>query len=135
MQKSVFDAAIGDKIRMARVEKRISQQTLADHIGLTQHAISQYEQGTRSISLRLMTRLAREFEKPLTYFLECGGDVVLVRDTRLYDMVVDVQSSNEATNLLYDIWQFLLFRKARRTNRLDWKSVIGISNDSAQPDR
>jgi len=113
MANSAFDAALGEKIRVARAEARMSQEKLAERIGSTQNAISEYEHGTRSIPLRLLMSIARELEKPLSYFLDCSGDLVVVKNTKLYDVIVDIQSSNAEINLLYEIWNFVHYRKRK----------------------
>jgi len=86
---------------------------LADRIGSTHNAISMYEHGTRSIPLQLLIDVARALDKPLSYFLDCSEDLVIVKDTKLHAIIVDIQSSNDEINLLDEIWQFI---RSRRTD-------------------
>ncbi len=111
MANSAFDVALGNKIRLARAEARVSQRMLADRVGSTHNAISQYEHGTRSISLQLLVSIARELEKPLNYFLEPCEDLVIVKDSKLGEVIADLQSSNDGINLLHEICQFMRYRR------------------------
>jgi transcriptional regulator with XRE-family HTH domain len=113
MQTSEFDMALGERIRKAREEAGLSQQILADFINSTQNAISQYESGTRSVSLETLVRIARQLEKPLGYFLDCHGDVVVVKDTKLHEIVARIQENPEEMGLLYELWEYLKWRRSR----------------------
>jgi len=113
MQTSEFDMALGERIRKARQEAGVSQQILADFISSAQNAISQYESGTRSVSLETLVRIARQLEKPLSYFLDCHEDVVVVKDTKLHEMVAHIQENPEEMELLYELWEYLKWRRGR----------------------
>ncbi len=113
MQTSDFDMALGERIRKARQEAGVSQQILADFISSTQNAISQYESGTRSVSLETLVSIARQLEKPLSYFLDCHEDLVVVKDTKLHEIVARVQDNPEEMRLLYELWEYLKWRRSR----------------------
>lgn len=113
MQTSEFDMALGERIRKARQEAGVSQQILADFINSSQNAISQYESGTRSVSLETLVRIARHLKKPLSYFLDCHEDVVVVKDTKLHEMVARIQENPEEMRLLYELWEYLKWRRGR----------------------
>ncbi len=61
---------IGRKIQKAREEAGLSQEELASRLGYTQAALSNYELGKRRLYLANIERIARELNKPLSYFLE-----------------------------------------------------------------
>jgi transcriptional regulator with XRE-family HTH domain len=61
---------IGKKIQRAREEAGLSQEELASHLGYTQAALSNYELGKRRLYLANIEQIARELNKPLSYFLE-----------------------------------------------------------------
>lgn len=65
---------LGYKIQMAREEKRMTQGQLADAIGCSQSALSNYEKGKRRIYLSQLEKLSEVLEKPLEYFVEGFGD-------------------------------------------------------------
>lgn len=62
----------GKQLRKIRMEKHITQQRLADSVGIALRSYQCYEQGTREPSLYLLTRLADE--------LDVSADVLLERD-------------------------------------------------------
>jgi transcriptional regulator with XRE-family HTH domain len=61
---------IGRKIQKAREEAGLSQEELASRLGYTQAALSNYELGKRRLYLANIEQIARELNKPLSYFLE-----------------------------------------------------------------
>jgi len=64
---------IGKKIQKAREEAGLSQEELASRLGYTQAALSNYELGKRRLYLANIEQIARELNKPLSYFLEESG--------------------------------------------------------------
>lgn len=61
---------LGQKIQIAREEKNMSQEELAQAIGCSQSALSNYEKGKRHIYLAQLEKLSSALEKPLDYFVE-----------------------------------------------------------------
>jgi putative transcriptional regulator len=53
---------IGNKIYELRTEKKLTQQALADAVGVTRATINAMEKGAYNPSLELAFRLARYFE-------------------------------------------------------------------------
>jgi len=64
---------IGRRIQAAREEAGLSQAELAQRIGCTQSALSNYELGKRRLPLATLEQIARALGRPLSYFLEMGG--------------------------------------------------------------
>jgi transcriptional regulator with XRE-family HTH domain len=62
--------SIGKKIQRAREEAGLCQEELASRLGFTQAALSNYELGKRRLYLANIEQIARELNKPLSYFLE-----------------------------------------------------------------
>jgi Zn-dependent peptidase ImmA (M78 family)/transcriptional regulator with XRE-family HTH domain len=58
------------KLRKARDERGISQQSAAEFLGLPRTAITQMERGSRSISTLELTKLAKFYRYPISYFLD-----------------------------------------------------------------
>ena len=65
--------ALGDKIRLARVEKRLTQQQLADLLGTKQKSISRYETNQVEPSITALQKIAQVLGKPVSFFLEEGS--------------------------------------------------------------
>jgi len=61
---------IGKKIQKAREEAGFSQEELASRLGYTQAALSNYELGKRRLYLANIEQIARELNKPLSFFLD-----------------------------------------------------------------
>lgn len=57
-------------IQKAREEAGLSQEELASRLGYTQAALSNYELGKRRLYLANIEQIAKELNKPLSYFLE-----------------------------------------------------------------
>jgi transcriptional regulator with XRE-family HTH domain len=61
---------IGKKIQKAREEAGLSQEDLASRLGYSQAALSNYELGKRRLYLANIEQIARELDKPLSFFLD-----------------------------------------------------------------
>lgn len=53
---------IGIKLKEARKRKKLTQNDLAQKIGITKHAIAKYEQGQREPNLETLTKIIDELE-------------------------------------------------------------------------
>lgn len=66
---------LGAKIQSAREECNMSQEELAQAIGCSQSALSNYEKGKRHIYLKQLEKLSAVLNKPLDYFVgSLGGE-------------------------------------------------------------
>ena len=59
---------LGQRVRQARRELKISQEALAQQLGLTQAVISNVETGVSAIDVPDLPRWAETLNKPLMYF-------------------------------------------------------------------
>lgn len=59
-----------NRLRKARDSRGISQQAAAEFVGLPRTAITQIEGGNRSISTLELTKLAKLYRYPISYFLD-----------------------------------------------------------------
>jgi transcriptional regulator with XRE-family HTH domain len=66
---------LGSRIRAARERLGLSQEELAVAVSKDQHAISQYERGTRKLAVIDLPAFARALNAPLLYFFE--GEISL----------------------------------------------------------
>lgn len=67
---------IGDRIKEARLARRLSQQDLAALLGITQGAVGQYERGDNLPSLNLAAALARELLVTTDWLLELDSNAL-----------------------------------------------------------
>lgn len=65
MGKTPTKLNIQSRIHVSRAEKRITQQQLADAVGVTRATIVSIERGNYNPSLELAFRIARYFNKDL----------------------------------------------------------------------
>ena len=61
---------IGKKIRMAREEKGITQEELAEKMDLSVSFLCQVECGKKKFSLKRLVEVSNILEKPINYFIE-----------------------------------------------------------------
>lgn len=61
---------LGKKIKIARIEKDLSQEQLAELIQAKQKSISRYETGVALPSLETLEKLVRSLGKPFAHFLD-----------------------------------------------------------------
>jgi len=60
---------VGKRLKEARDDMNYSQQKVADFVDKTREQISYYENGSREISLSLLTKLANLYGKSIDYFI------------------------------------------------------------------
>ena len=73
MSKSVYSKdykAIIERLKTARIEADLSQQTVADKLGKPQSYISKIESGERRLDVAEMKKFAVIYKKPADHFLK-----------------------------------------------------------------
>ncbi len=60
---------MGAKLRLLRIEKKLTQKQLADQIGLAISAVSSYENGSRYPSYEVLIKFAHIFHVSTDYLL------------------------------------------------------------------
>lgn len=73
--KSVLpeDIELGRKMRLRRIELRLSQTDIADAVGVSFQQIQKYERGTNRVSIGRMSKLADALRVPKSFFYEDGS--------------------------------------------------------------
>jgi len=61
---------LGKRIKLARVEKDLSQVQLAELIEARQKNISGYETGVTAPSIEVLLKIAKTLDKTVNYFLD-----------------------------------------------------------------
>ena len=80
--------SIGEKLRILRKERRLTQQELADKLNIKRATLSNYEIGRRSPHLSELRRIAEFFGVGLDYFGVAQTDDLLdllARAKRVFD--------------------------------------------------
>ena len=65
-----IDVHVGERIRMRRVEHKISRITLGEAIGLTDQQIQKYETGTNRIGASRLQKICAVLEIPVSLLFE-----------------------------------------------------------------
>lgn len=69
------DFPIGNKLKLARVENNLTQQELADAVGVTRQTIGLIEAGEYNPTIKLCLLLARVTKKSLNDLFWIEGDI------------------------------------------------------------
>lgn len=67
---SKFDVALGERVRAMRQEGGLSQNALADVIGVSFQQVQKYERGANRISVSRLMLICRALKTPITRVLE-----------------------------------------------------------------
>lgn len=67
----------GEKLRNLRTGQNLTQQQLADRIGVAKSVVSYYESGDRYPSYDVLVRIARIFSTTTDYLLDISKDCVI----------------------------------------------------------
>ncbi|HEX2255767.1 MAG TPA: helix-turn-helix transcriptional regulator [Afifellaceae bacterium] len=127
-QASAADLYIAGRLRIARKLARLSQEQLAEGIGITSQQIQKYERGVSRVSASRLYEMALIFGQPVAFFLppsprdEPAGATAVSAVFRLTDLM----TAPETTNL---ITAFLRIKDAK-TRRHFVALVRSIANDS-----
>jgi transcriptional regulator with XRE-family HTH domain len=66
------DKYVGSRVRMRRLMLGMSQEKLADQLGLTFQQVQKYEKGTNRISASRLQQMSGILEVPVPFFFEGG---------------------------------------------------------------
>jgi len=64
------DVHVGGRIRLRRKMLEISQERLADELGLTFQQVQKYERGSNRVSASKLYAIARSLDVPVAFFFE-----------------------------------------------------------------
>jgi transcriptional regulator with XRE-family HTH domain len=74
------DIQVGQRIRVLRNEAKLSQTTLAQHLGVTFQQVQKYEKGTNRVGAGRLTKIADVLEVPVSRLLGSGEEISVTRD-------------------------------------------------------
>jgi transcriptional regulator with XRE-family HTH domain len=64
------DIEMGKKIRLRRVEQRISQSDLGEKLGVSFQQVQKYEKGVNRVGAARLQQIATALDVPVTFFYE-----------------------------------------------------------------
>jgi transcriptional regulator with XRE-family HTH domain len=67
------DAELGKRIRLRRVEQRISQSELGDRLGVSFQQVQKYEKGINRVGAARLQLIATALDVPVTFFYDGDG--------------------------------------------------------------
>jgi transcriptional regulator with XRE-family HTH domain len=65
-----IDVYVGGRVRMRRIEVKMAQQVLGEHLGLTFQQVQKYEKGTNRIGASRLQQIGKVLDVPASYFFE-----------------------------------------------------------------
>jgi len=109
----------GDKLRALRLEKKLTQQKLAEKIGLVKGSISAYEKNTKHPSINVLIKLCAIFNVSADYLLGLSDNIELkmstLTDEQIYiitQLIIDLEQYN---NLKNNNWRCNIKRNRTQT--------------------
>jgi transcriptional regulator with XRE-family HTH domain len=75
-----IDIHVGLQVRLRRKALRMSQEKLADALGLTFQQVQKYERGANRISASKLYEIARALQAPIGWFFEGLADPMAVQE-------------------------------------------------------
>jgi transcriptional regulator with XRE-family HTH domain len=107
-----IDVHVGERIRMARTERKISRIALGEALGLTLQQIQKYEKGTNRIGASRLQRICAVLEIPVSFLFEgtlgsSPGESCMPQD------IIDFMESEEGVRFVA-AFERITDRKMRR---------------------
>ncbi len=78
------DNELGMRIRLRRVEQKISQAELGDRVGVTFQQVQKYEKGVNRVGASRLTQIATALDVPVTFFYEADTKIKKEVDSLLF---------------------------------------------------
>jgi len=129
------DRHVGLRIRLRRKALGISQEKLADSIGLTFQQVQKYERAANRVSASKLWEMARALNTTIAYFFEGLGDPSVVETDEVRDArasVHDFLLTPEGAELAASFSRITRTRVRRRV--LDLVRAMGEGPDAAEDD-
>ncbi|HEY9037718.1 MAG TPA: helix-turn-helix transcriptional regulator [Roseovarius sp.] len=97
--KHAVDAHVGKRIRYRRLVNGITQQQLAEFVGIKFQQIQKYESGVNRVSASRLWDIATSLNVPVSFFFE-GLEADTQTQHHSDDLPCDTLTDKEAVNLL-----------------------------------
>jgi transcriptional regulator with XRE-family HTH domain len=96
------DKHVGNRIRIRRKMLNLSQEKLAERLGITFQQVQKYEKGTNRVGAGRLYQLARILQVPVSYFFPdspSGATAGGLSEDTAADYVTDFMATSEAIEL------------------------------------
>lgn len=88
---------IGEKIRNFREARKLSQEFVADYLGISQAAYSKIESNQTNLSSSRISSLANLFDVPEHEFFHQGDNLIFNNNTIIYAYISNFVESQKST--------------------------------------
>ena len=120
--KHPVDAHVGKRIRQRRWQLGMTQQQLADAVGIKFQQIQKYETGVNRVSASRMWEIAGTMSVPVSYFFEGLDSEAGATDATARTAASDLLGDKEALDLLRIYYSI---PEAQRRGLFDLARVLG----------
>src|ERR1700675_1164569 len=79
------DIELGKRIRLRRVEQRISQSDLGEKLGVSFQQVQKYEKGVNRVGASRLQQIATALDVPVTFFYDGDGETKEVESLLFLD--------------------------------------------------
>jgi transcriptional regulator with XRE-family HTH domain len=107
-----IDVHVGERVRIARTERKISRIALGEALGLTLQQIQKYEKGTNRIGASRLQRICAVLEIPVSFLFE-GTLGSSPREGGMPQDIIDFMKSEEGVRFVA-AFERITDRKMRR---------------------
>jgi len=98
------DIELGKRIRLRRVEQRISQAELGDKLGVSFQQVQKYEKGVNRVGAARLQQIATALDVPVTFFYDGDGKAREVESLlRAYSKIKDQTVQRQLVSLMESI--------------------------------
>lgn len=116
---TALDAEIGARIRAKRLNLGLTQEQMADLIGVTFQQVQKYEKGMNRVSASTLHRIAQALDAPIGDFLpklRASGAANPTEDTAVADVAAMISRLNPTSRrLIIDLARTLAAYEAMRS--------------------
>jgi transcriptional regulator with XRE-family HTH domain len=84
-----FDKQVGQRVRLGRMMKGLTQQALATELGVTFQQVQKYENGSNRISAGKLQRIAESLVVPISFFFQSEASQTPNEQDRLTQLLED----------------------------------------------
>lgn len=97
-----IDIHVGKRLRMRRLMLDMSQETLAEALGLTFQQVQKYEKGSNRVGASRLQRISEVLQVPVSFFFEGLANKAAgkERGTEALDYVADFVASSDGLALI-----------------------------------